>query len=277
MQLPESGWLFFDLGSSPNFSPILWAAATFGPLVCFRLTLSHWHYNHLADYLNLFRYPVLSVRLVELDQKSLEACFESCRRTAARIHLLGCWEMAHLRNRAMNGSYGGILIQDQSVPFELSHQVSLDPQAKVDNAGLATRIEIYRRVILILGDLHREVWDPILNLDREEGAAWRDFLSNIDVLIAPYHGQPAGFSPSLLALARPKLVLIPATQDYPLADSRYYQLPGPDSSRFSPVLSTSQHGHLRLDFHPPVLPGLPGLLTWSAAFDEPPPVLSFKP
>lgn len=277
LQLPEDGWLFFDLGSSPNFSPILWVASTFGTFSCPRLTLSHWHYNHLADYLNLFRYPVQAVRFAELDQKHLEACFASCRRTTARIHLLGCWEMAQLRERAGPFSYyRGILIRDQQIPLELSRRVSQNSRAGVNNTGLVTRIEIYGRVILIPGDLQQEVWTPILNLDQGEGVAWQELLRNVDILLAPYHGQPSGFSPTLLALTRPKLVLIPATQNFPVADRRYYQLPIPDCGRFSPVLSTAQHGHLRLDFHPPILPELPGLLTWSAAIDQPPPLLSFK-
>ena len=270
LQFPDGGWCFFDLGCSRSFSPVLWVAEATGTFICHRLTLSHLHYNHLADYLNLFRYPVTTARLVDLDHRYLLACLDSCSRTTAKIHLLSCWEMAKLRPQAGDWHQEGIQIRDRQIPLPLSRQVAGDPQSQVNNAGLVTRIEIYGRVLLILGDLQREIWEPLLVLDQKESAAWRNFLGGVDILIAPYHGQPEGFSALLLEVARPKLVLIPATAAFPVADSRYYQLPCPESGGFIPVLSTAQHGHLRLDFLPPILPELTGLMTWSAAFDHPP-------
>lgn len=276
LRLPDGGWCLFDLGCSKNFSPVLWLEAHSGPPWFHRLTLSHLHYYHLADYLNIFRYPVANISLVDLDQEYLAACLDSCSRTTAKIHVLSCWELAKLRPSAHDWQSEGILIQDRQVPLELARRVSHDPQAQVDNAGLVTRIEVYGLTLLLTGDLQREVWEPLIRQPEEAGIAWREFLSNVDILVAPYHGQPPGFSSILLALARPRLVLIPATDTFPLADSRYFHLLRPDQSVPIPVLSTAQHGHLRLDFHPPVQKGQPGLLTWTAASREPPPLFPSK-
>lgn len=271
LRLPDGSWCLFDLGSSRNFSPVQWLAATFGSFRCQRLTLSHLHYHHLADYLNLFRHPVATTSLVAFDQEYFTACLDSCSQIGSRIHTFICCEMAKLRPPGRDLILPHLRLRDRQVPLDLSRRLASDPQAVIDNAGLVTRLDIYGRSLLLPGDLQHQVWDSLLGLPADPEITWREFLSNIDVLVAPCHGQPSGFSPLLLALARPRLILIPATDTFPLPDQRYYHLPAPDqAAAVVPVLSTAQHGHLRLDFQPPARVGHSGSLTWTAALDEPP-------
>jgi hypothetical protein len=162
--------------------------------------------------------------------------------------------------------YGGVSIAEMSLPANIARQIGGDANARVNNASVVTRIDVYGNTILLCGDMLKEAWEAII-LDRGEyGSTWRPFLSNVDILVAPHHGHRTAYSIDLLNLAKPSVVLVSVVAKDPNVDSRYSQPPvrgicinGIDYG----YISTRQKGHIEITMTPPQTFLGKGSRTWT--------------
>ena len=102
----------------------------------------------------------------------------------------------------------GLAIGELCLPVAVARSIGGDANARVNNASVVTRIDVYGNSILICGDIEKEAWAAIINNTGDYGRLWRPFLSNIDILIAPHHGHRSGYSAELMNSAQPAVVLV---------------------------------------------------------------------
>ncbi len=57
-----------------------------------------------------------------------------------------------------------------------------------NNASIVTRINVFGYSILLCGDVMKDAWEVIT-----KDPLWQQFVSNIDVLVAPHHGHSSGY------------------------------------------------------------------------------------
>lgn len=162
--------------------------------------------------------------------------------------------------------YGGISIREMSLPVAVARQLGGDANARVNNASIVTRIDVFGNSILLCGDMMKEAWEALISDSGQYGATWRPFLSNVDVLVAPHHGHRSGYSVDLLNLAKPAVVLVSVVSNDPNVDSHYSQAPVRgiriDGTDYG-YISTRQKGHIKIDIAPPQTAYASGGRTWS--------------
>lgn len=168
-----------------------------------------------------------------------------------------------------SSNYGVARIGELSLPVSVARTLGGDANARVNNASVVTRIDVYGNSILICGDVEKEAWEGIIKDTGDYGRLWRPFLSNVDILVAPHHGHRSGYSVDLLNLAKPAIVLISVTSYDPHVDSRYSGPPVAgiriDGTDYH-YISTRKQGHIRIEIAPPVnalMIGAKGKRTWS--------------
>lgn len=269
LRLPNGRWCIFDLGCTSSFSPIKWVvnretrAKAASPLLLrlgtspfrfLKATVSHFHGDHLGDYLNLLAFSPEFIRTVVFDQKYIEDCQSS--NTPQSLPLVV--KFAQYFRSNFGGSvvpdYGGALISELSLSSDVARQLGGDANARVNNASVITRIDVYGNAILLCGDMEKDAWDAIITDHGHYGPVWRPFLSNIDILVAPHHGHGGAYSTDLLNLAKPAVVLASVVSKDPNVDSRYSQDPvkgisiGKSEYR---CITTRQKGHLKITISPP--------------------------
>jgi hypothetical protein len=268
LELPNGRWCIFDVGCTSTFSPVRWIVANnlttllaqvLGGSTGFRFlkgTISHLHGDHLADYVNLLQHGPEFLKTVDPDQEYLNDCYATCADASSRVKV-----QAFLQ-RYRNGfspalstpDYGGVQISELCLPVAVARQVGGDANARVNNASVVTRIDVYGNSLLLCGDMEKEAWEAIIKDNGDYGRTWRPLLSNIDILVAPHHGHRSGYSTDLLSLARPAVVLVSVISRDPNVDSRYSQLPvrgmtiGPTTYHY---ISTRQKGHIKVEIRPP--------------------------
>jgi len=272
IHLPNGRWCIFDAGCTTGFSPICWLAAAAvsrpkfsTPLAAalaipatfniYKATVSHLHCDHLDDYANLFKYSPQFLRTLDPDDSYLTDCESTCAD--------GSWTKVcgFLRHRQQNfgpatlsADYGGVSISELSLPVGVARRVGGDANARVNNASVVTRIDVYGNSILICGDVEKGAWEAIINDTGDYGRVWRPFLANADILVAPHHGHSSGYSVDLLNLVRPSVVLISVMSRDEHVDSRYSGAPvagiriGDTDYRY---ISTRKQGHIRVQIAPP--------------------------
>ena len=280
LRLPNGRWCVFDLGCTDAFSPVRWIAdrATLVARIAgiqtdfkiLKATVSHLHGDHLADYISLFWHGPDFLKAVYVDAEYLEDCYTTCADSSAIARIRGFlqWYGDRFSLTTVIPDYGGATVREMCLPVTRARQIGGDANAPVNNASVATRIDIYGNSILLCGDMQKDAWEAIINDNGIYGPAWRPFLSNTDILVAPHHGHRSGYSTDLLYLANPAVVLVSAETQDPNVDSRYSQSPvrgmtiGDTTYNY---ISTRQKGHIRVDIHPPANPWLSqkGITYWT--------------
>jgi beta-lactamase superfamily II metal-dependent hydrolase len=270
LKLPNNKWCIFDVGKSSEFSPVNWianrnryasliiATITNRPIPTFnflKATISHHHADHLSDCRSLFQYGPQYLSTVDVDSEYIKDVISSNSKESLT-------DVIFFAKEAINSygpittqpDYGGVLINERRLPVVFARNIGGDSNARVNNASIITRINVYGNSILLCGDMEKEAWDTIISDTGTFGKSWRLFLSNIDIMIAPHHGHRSGFSTNLLNIAKPSVVLISIQSNNPNVDSRYSQefirgiKIGNDSYSY---ISTRQKGHIKIKFQSP--------------------------
>ncbi len=283
LRFPNGRWCIFDLGCTSSFSPIRWIAnrgnstQMASPLLtllgtpAFRFlkaTVSHFHGDHIDDYSNLFQYGPDFLKTVDADNSYLTDCYATCAGdSATKVYSF----MQNYSNGFSSTNsipdYGAVAIRELCLPVDVARSVGGDANARVNNASVITRIDVYGNSILLCGDMQKEAWEAIIADQGHYGPVWRPFISNIDILVAPHHGHRNAYSANLLNLATPAVVLASVVSKDPNVESRYSQAPvkgislnGDDYS----CITTRQKGHIKVIISPPPsLLGGNGNRSWS--------------
>ncbi len=262
LKLPNGRWCIFDVGRTSQFSPVEWVAnkETFisrllGMQPDFKFlkgTVSHLHGDHLADSANLFPLGPEFLKSVDSDQDYLNDCYSTCSddSTKRMVYAFAQNYQSGFSPATTTPDYGGVAIRELSLPVTVARQIGGDANARVNNASVATRIDIYGNSILLCGDIQKEAWEAIISDTGMYGSLWRPLVSNIDIMVAPHHGHKSGYSTDLLNLAQPSIVLISVVSRDPHVDSRYSQSPvkgmkiGDTDYGY---ISTRQKGHIKVE------------------------------
>ncbi len=283
LHLPNDRWCIFDAGCTSRFSPISWIARNkisnpappFGrPMILptfkfLKATVSHLHCDHLADHRQLFLYGPEFMRTVAFDQDYLQDCKDtSTDESWPEVHAFA-YHFSKTYSGSFTPDYGGVSIREMSLPPAMARQLGGQANSRVNNASIATRIEIYGNSILLCGDLEKEMWEATIADRVNYDPAWRSFVSNVDILIAPHHGHSSAYSIDLLNLAKPSVVLISVVAKDPHVDSRYCQEPVKGikigETEYKSI-TTRKQGHVKVTIKPPANPsalGAKGGRTWS--------------
>jgi len=262
LRLPNGRWCIFDLGRTAAFSPIAWIveneACRVGParFLFLKATVSHLHADHLADYTKLFRHGFESLKTVDADEEYMADCWETCANNSSWAKIQAFTQMCNSRSEPARSSpnYGAVKIRELCLPVDVARLIGGDANARVNNASVVTRIDVYGNSILLCGDMQKEAWEAIIADRGDAGRIWRAFLSDIDILVAPHHGHRSGYSSKLLNLAKPAVVLVSVVTRDPNVDSRYSQHPVRGLTiNGTPYhcITTRQKGHIKVEVRPP--------------------------
>lgn len=285
LRLPNGRWCLFDAGCTQTFSPTRWvvrqetgrlsssalaqllAASSFRFL---KATVSHFHGDHLADWQELVQHGPEMIRTVRPDQGYLTDCIASNTAESWPTVLGFAHHVATQFSESIIPDYGGVSIAEMSLPVEAARQIGGDANARVNNASVVTRIEVYGNTILLCGDMLKEAWQAIIADRGQCGTAWRPSLSNVDILVAPHHGHRTGYCVELLNLARPSVVLVSVVTKDPNVDPRYSQPPVRgiriDGTDYG-YISTRQKGHIKVTISSPQTVYGVGTRSWSFSDD----------
>lgn len=235
-RLPNGRWCVFDAGGNESFSPLRWIVEketgtdpeSLSGLLSppsFRFlkgTISHLHGDHLYHWRTLLNHGPEYLRTVTLDREYLTDVGASSTPQSSQTILE--FSETQLSQFGAPGAhavdYGGARIAELDLGVSIARSIGSTPNSRVNNASVVSRLDCHGNSILLCGDLETEGWRYALGQSyfAEE---WRRLVSNVDILVAPHHGHTAGFSADLLALARPKVVLVSVRSGDDCVDSRY--------------------------------------------------------
>jgi len=256
-------WCIFDVGATGGFNPVKWIANNYwdskspwAGLIAktkspfYKATISHLHGDHLDAWTDLFvNYPPTLFRTNEYDVEYLSDS-ESSNSTHGWDLVKGFigHHLASGLSMRMIPSYGSnISIRELSLSPELARLVGGGAGSRVNNASVVTRIDLYGKSILICGDMEKDAWQYVL----DNSSAWRNLVSDINILVAPHHGHRSAYSVDLMSYAQPEVVLVSATSKDPSLDSRYSSESvngitiAEDSYKY---ISTRSAGHIKVTF-----------------------------
>ncbi len=283
LRLPNGRWCIFDVGRTTSFSPVQWIvtkeqslqyainplAQLLGvpPFKFLKSTITHLHGDHLSDHQQLLQYGPEYMRTVDADPEYLLDCISSSTSESAQLILDFAQRVsAGFGTIRVTPNYGGVNIQELSLPVRDARQLGGAAIDRVNNASIITRIDVYGNSILLCGDMEKEAWDVVIGNPFLPDLAWRSLLSNIDILIAPHHGHRSAFSTDLLNLANPAVVLSSVLSRDPNVDSRYSQAPvrGLRIDRVDyKCITTREKGHIKVTISPPQFIFGAGSRSWS--------------
>ena len=239
------------------------------PAITFRYlkaTISHFHGDHLTDYETMlqaspeFMNTVICDRDYLIDVRDTSGT-DSWNRVATFVQRFS----SGFGTATMVPNYGGAQITELSLSVAEARSLGGSPNSRVNNASVVTRIDCYGNSILICGDLETEGWEYAF-MRSPHWAAWRALVSGIDILVAPHHGHSSAYSASLLALARPKAVLISVVSGDEHVDNRYSgeAVSGITvNNQIYKRMTTRNHEHIKVTIDPPVAPNGKGKRIWS--------------
>lgn len=220
--LPNGLWCIFDLGRTQSFSPIKWITRKVPPDFPFlpdglrpkirflHSTISHYHGDHLADFSSLKKHTPDRINSVIADRDYLVDSLSTCSDDEGK-RLIMAYSDYYSSLPSCDGTtdYSGASILEKCLSVVDARSLGGSANSRVNNASIVTRIDIHGNSILLCGDMEKEGWEYAL----EESVYWYDWRSlckNIDILVAPHHGHKSGYSTKLMALAKPKVVLVSA-------------------------------------------------------------------
>lgn len=230
LRLPNGQWCIFDAGRTSGFSPVQHVRRISGAGQNFRFykgTISHWHFDHLADYAEMFAALPAFMRTVSVDREFLGDVEESSSEDSwPKVRTFG-QQYTNSYTATGTADYGGVSISELSLDPAIARSVSGTANSAVNNASIITRIEWMGYAILICGDMEAEAWDYVLNtgplLTR---SLWRQHVAGVNVLVAPHHGHNSAYSSALLQVANPNVVLVSVTSGDEHVNSGYSGIDG---------------------------------------------------
>lgn len=272
LQLANGQWCVFDVGCRSDFSPVVWLMTKGSyrkiddPIIAqlmacisgnnvLKATISHFHGDHLADWENLISLKPQFMKTVNYDLEYLKDSQGSNTSQSWQKVLSYAQDMYSNYQSLGYADYGSVQIREMSLPVEVARSIGGDTNARVNNASIITRIDVYGNSILLCGDMQKEAWEAIINDHGDYGRTWRPFLSNIDILVAPHHGHRSGYSASLMKITKPSVVLVSAVSRDPNVDTRYSQHPVKGvkiGAKHFNYISTRRSGHIKIRINAPL-------------------------
>lgn len=268
-RLPNGRWCVFDAGGNDTFSPIDWivqratgadhrtlegmlASSSFRFL---KATISHLHGDHLYQWKPLLAHGPEYLRTVAIDRDYLlDVAASSTDDSLASILEFCKRKEDGFGPAATVPSYGGAAIVELDLGVATARSLGGTANSHVNNASIVTRLDCYGNSILLCGDMETEGWEYALQRF-VFAEAWRRHVANVDILVAPHHGHTAGFSADLMALAKPKVVLVSVRSGDDCVDSRYSsdQYVGGITigGTTYKCMTTRSQGHIKLSIAPP--------------------------
>jgi len=278
-KLPNGKWCIFDAGKSADFSPVLhvrglaWTnplallAGLEQPPGLYKATISHLHGDHLADWVNLFNPLPSYFRTVNYDSEYLRDVVTSSSPDSISLITRFCQSLqTGFGATTLITDYGGANVREMGLPVTVARALGGSANSRVNNASIVSRIDCYGTSILICGDMETEAWDFALT-NSVDGAVWSQFVSHIDILVAPHHGHASGYSTKLMRLASPKTVLSSVASRDPSVDSRY-SIDSVSGLKigdkfYRSITTRSIGGHISFSISPPAPGSAKGTRTWS--------------
>jgi hypothetical protein len=265
LRLPPYGsWCIFDIGAREDFSPVKWIVKNAAdrrksdPRVklllptgfkFLRATISHYHSDHLTDWPNFIPYRLTRIRSVALDRNYFDDCKASnMEQSWPNVLNFIRFQRSNTSQLYITNSTNPV-ISERGLPAPIVEKIGGDANVRVNNRSIITRINIFGTSILLCGDMMKEAWEKILSDKGQNGASWRLFVSNIDILVAPHHGHKSGYSVDLLTWAQPKVVLISRVSKDLNVDTRYSDFPVKGitiGNNEYHRLSTADVGHIKV-------------------------------
>jgi len=242
----------FDAGRTASFSPVEYVRRLSGEAQNFRFykgTISHWHFDHLADYTEMLVARPQFLKTVSWDQEFLENVEESSSEDSWPKVLTFGQQYAGIYTTTGTANYGDVIIRELSMDPATARSVSGTANSAVNNASIVTRIEWMGYSILVCGDMEVEGWDYVLTdgppLTR---ALWQRHVSNINTLVAPHHGHNSAFSSTLMQAANPQAVLVSVTSGDEHVNSGYSNIDGITIGGTAyKCITTRQKGTVRIE------------------------------
>jgi hypothetical protein len=271
-RLPNGRWCVFDAGGNDSFSPIVWIVeratgadqSTLEGLLsssAFRFlkaTISHLHGDHVYHWKSLLARGPEYLRTVAFDRDHLlDVAASSTDESWASILEFCKREGEGFSPATTVPNYGGASIAELDLGVGTARSLGGSANSRVNNSSIVTRLDCYGNSILLCGDLETEGWEYALRRSAFS-EAWRRLVSNVDILVAPHHGHTAGFSTDLMALAKPKVVLVSVRSGDDCVDTRYS-----DSTFVSGItidgvtrrcMTTRQMEHIKVSINAPESP-----------------------
>ena len=221
-RLPNGSWCLFDAGQTPEFSPVHWIISQQNPphQSVFKATISHFHGDHMTDHIRLLNVTPSYFCVVRHDDLYLRDVAASSSKESFDSMMGFIHRYGMTYRQVSSPDYGNACVFEISLPVGVARAIGGQPSSRVNNASIVTRIDCDGNSVLICGDMEKEGWEYALN-KANEAAAWRQTVSNIDILVAPHHGHKSGFSEALMSYAKPAVVLVSVASKDPSVDTRY--------------------------------------------------------
>lgn len=254
LQLPDGRWCLFDAGRTDSFSPTQFIRGISGQgeqLRYYKGTISHWHGDHIADHVELFKAAPRFLRTVAADKEFIEDVKQSS--ASASFQNICAFGSHYLKTYTLTevADYGpSVTIQELSLPVSSARIISSNPNSAVNNSSVVSRISCYGHSILICGDMETAGWDHALN-HSPDMLSWRQLVANVNVLVAPHHAHTSAYSVDLMNLANPGVVLASAVAGDEHVDGRYSSIGGiVIGTEAYKLISTRQKGSLKITVEP---------------------------
>jgi hypothetical protein len=296
VRLPNGRWCLFDAGHGRDGSPTGWiqcqevvkrhvsrlleSTTMTTPLLKRRLfasdpetqfkflkmTVSHLHHDHLSDWETALSASPEFLKTVDFDGaylQDLRSCsHEDSYHSVLRFcgHYNGAFSPA-----TVVPDYGGVTITEFALPVATARSLGGAANSRVNNTSVITRIDYSGNSILLCGDMETAAWNHVLNHSPNR-QAWQKFVSNIDILVAPHHGHSSAYSTSLMAWARPQVVLVSVKSYDEHVDTRYSSNAVPGiilGERTHQRITTRKYGNIKLVISPSAELFKKGQRTWT--------------
>jgi hypothetical protein len=295
VRLPNGRWCLFDAGDGRDGSPTQWIrrqeaikqrvsqllhARTSGSSLLDRrlasiytrpqfqylkMTVSHLHHDHLSDWEAALGAAPEFLRTVDFDGEYLQDLKATSHPDsyASVSRFCGHYKVG-FTTATLVPDYGGVAITEHALPVRVAGALGGAANSRVNNASVITRINYSGNSILLCGDMETDAWEFALNHSPDR-QIWQSLASNIDILVAPHHGHSSAYSTSLMAWARPSVVLVSVKSYDEHVDTRY------SSNAVSGItlgtsyhqrITTRKHGTIKIELSPTTALFGKGTQTW---------------
>jgi beta-lactamase superfamily II metal-dependent hydrolase len=271
IKVPNGSWCLFDAGASDSLSPtaeinrmVNGQSASQINFKYYKATIGHFHGDHLCDYEQVFRAGPNFFRTVAFDDDYLADAEESSAPESYEQIEGFAQRFKSVYTGSGTPDYGQARVREMSLPVAVARQVGGGANSRVNNASIVSRIECYGNVLLLCGDLEKEGWEYALS-QSSNAAAWKELVSNVDILVAPHHGHASSFSVEMMGLAKPRVVVVSVRSGDDQVDGRYSGdlVSGIKIGETEyKAITTRTNGTVHVTVAPPEPPATKGKRTW---------------